>query len=599
MRQDLVNKYIQASEKFSLLEAKEDKRLLYLSVARFLSFTGGLALIWFVFSVSKIAAYLLIPALIILFFWLLKLYSDHTRKKEILGNLAKINRDEAGALSGDYSQFESGDAFINPDHNFSFDVDLFGKSSLFQYLNRTVTGHGREILAGWLSDPYKLSEQLTQRQEAVRELAGKERWRQDFLASGMKTPLEKSQIESLLEWMKKSNDDRTPVIRKVFIWIMSGLAVISFMLVIAGVLEYSVFLMIFLINLGWIAFSFKKTNSIHAVLSKKYIYLSSLNELIKVFHNEDFKSAVLSDIKQNITGSDVSAALAVKKLGRLIQYFDSRMNIVVSFFLNGLVLWDFHCIYRLEKWKSEYKDLFPQWLSMVGKADAFISLGNLAGNNPGFVYPVISVNSNMFSASGLGHPLIMEDVRVSNDFVLDKCGKLCILTGANMAGKSTFLRTIAVNYILAMAGAPVCASTMEFTPVRLFTSMRTTDSLSHNESYFYAELKRLRALKTLIGEDKDHFFILDEILKGTNSADKSLGSRLFLKKIINLGGTGLIATHDTSLGDIEKEFPDSVINMCFEIEIEGASIIFDYKLQKGITQKMNAALLMRQMGILD
>jgi len=248
MRQDLVNKYIQASEKFSLLEAREDKRLLYLSVARFLSFTGGLALIWFVFSVSKIAAYLLIPALIILFFWLLKLYSDHTRKKEILGNLAKINRDEAGALSGDYSQFESGDAFINPDHNFSFDVDLFGKSSLFQYLNRTVTGHGREILAGWLSDPYKLSEQLTQRQEAVRELAGKERWRQDFLASGMKTPLEKSQIESLLEWMKKSNDDRTPVIRKVFIWIMSGLAVISFMLVIAGVLEYSVFLMIFLIN---------------------------------------------------------------------------------------------------------------------------------------------------------------------------------------------------------------------------------------------------------------------------------------------------------------------------------------------------------------
>jgi len=599
MRPELVTKYIEAAEKFSLLEAKEDRHLLYLSVARFLSFTGGLVTIWFVFSISKIAAYLLIPALIIIFFWLLKLYSDHTRKKEILGNLAKINRDEAVALSGDYSHFESGDAYINADHSFSFDVDLFGKSSLFQFLNRTVTGHGREILAGWLSDPYMLSGQLTQRQEAIRELAGKERWRQDFLASGMKTPLEKNQIESLLEWMKKSTVESSQVIRKVFTWIMSGMAVLSFLLVISGVLDYSVFLMFFFINLGWIAISLKKTNSIHAILSRKYIYLSSLNELLKVFDNVNFESVILSDIKQNITGREVSAAFAVKKLGRLIQYFDSRMNLVVSFFLNGLILWDFHCIASLEKWKSEYKDLFPVWLSMVGKADALISLGNLAFNNPGFAYPVLSGNRLVFSASGLGHPLIMEDLRVCNDFTLENRGKVCILTGANMAGKSTFLRTIAVNYIMAMAGAPVCASRMEFAPVKLFTSMRTTDSLSHNESYFYAELKRLRALKTLIGEDKDHFFILDEILKGTNSADKSLGSKLFLKKIISLGGTGLIATHDTSLGDLEKEFPESVINMCFEIEIEGETINFDYKLQKGITQKMNAALLMKQMGILD
>jgi hypothetical protein len=599
VRTDSLNKYRKRAEEFSVLEAREDKHLLYLSVARFLSFTGGLIIIWFVYSVSRISAYPLIPSVIILFFWLLKLYSDHTHKKEFLGNLAKINRNEAEAISGDYSHFEPGDAYINTDHDFSFDVDVFGKSSLFQYINRTVTGYGRDILAGWLSDPFKMSAQLLPRQEAVMELAGKESWRQVFLASGMKTPLEKDQIEGLLEWMKESPDRKSPIVRKIFVSILSGLAVSSFLLVLSGFLHYSVFVLFFLLNLSWIAISLKKTNTVHAVLSKKYIYLSSLNELLKVFDKEHFESYVLNDIKLNISGSNVSAAVSVKRLGRLIQYFDSRMNIMVSLFLNGLILWDFQCIYRLEKWKMEYRYLFPVWLDMIGKADAYISLGNFAGNNPGFVYPVISGRSIVFSANGLGHPLIAEDKRICNDFILDCNGKVCILTGANMAGKSTFLRTIAVNYILAMTGAPVCASRLEFEPVKLYTSMRTTDSLSHNESYFYAELKRLKTLKAKIAVDEDIFFILDEILKGTNSADKSLGSKLFLKKLISMGGTGLVATHDTSVGEMEKEFPQSVMNMCFEIEIEGETIRFDYKLQKGITQKMNAALLMRQMGILD
>jgi DNA mismatch repair ATPase MutS len=166
-----------------------------------------------------------------------------------------------------------------------------------------------------------------------------------------------------------------------------------------------------------------------------------------------------------------------------------------------------------------------------------------------------------------------------------------------MAGKSTFLRTVAVNLILGMTGAPVCANELKFTPLKLFTSMRTTDSLSHNESYFYAELKRLKTLKTRLEEGEEILFILDEILKGTNSVDKSNGSRLFMKKIVELDGTGLIATHDTSLGEMENEFPGIIINKSFEIEIDGENISFDYKLQEGITKKMNAALLMKQMGI--
>jgi DNA mismatch repair ATPase MutS len=253
---------------------------------------------------------------------------------------------------------------------------------------------------------------------------------------------------------------------------------------------------------------------------------------------------------------------------------------------------------RLEEWKYEYREMFPLWLEMIGKVDAYISLGNYAFNNPDFVYPVISDN-NVFSAKMVGHPLIDENKRVCNDFSQKSRGAICIVSGANMAGKSTFLRTIAVNYILGMTGAPVCATEMNFIPMNLFTSMRTVDSLSSNESYFYAELKRLKTLKTKIEKQEQVFFILDEILKGTNSADKSLGSKLFMKKLIVLRATGLIATHDISLGDLENEYPESVFNMCFEVEIDGEQIRFDYKLNKGITLKMNAALLMKQMGILD
>jgi hypothetical protein len=592
-------KYLAEAERFRLLEAKEEKLLIKLSIARLFSFLCGIAVALFVFSESKPVGFMLIISVIILFLYLLKLYSEHSYRKEFFGNLAKINSDEGDAITGNYSHFEAGIQYTDTAHDFSYDIDLFGKSSVFQYLNRTVTGYGRDLLAGWLADPYILAPSLTPRQETINELARKVTWRHEFMASGMKTPLEKNHIAGLLNWMKESSSGRSNDITNILIWLLPVAATFSLLLVIAGVLHYSVFGLFFLGNLFWITARLKKTNRIHSNLSRKYLFLSSMNELLKVFEKENFESVLLKEIKQNISSSKVSATVSVRRLSRLIQSFDSRMNIMVSFFLNGLFLWDFHCIRKLEKWKTEYRELFPQWLEMLGKVDAYISFGNFAYNNPDFSYPVVSDNEIVFSASSLGHPLILEGKRVCNDFLLDKTGKVCIITGANMAGKSTFLRTVAVNYILAMAGAPVCAAKMEFIPLKLFTSMRTTDSLSENESYFYAELKRIRNLKIRFENREPLFFILDEILKGTNSADKSLGSKLFLRRLVELKGTGLIATHDTSIGDMEKDFPQSVFNMCFEIEIEGESIRFEYKLQKGITQKMNAALLMRQMGILD
>lgn len=598
-REKLKERYLGSATSYRTLEKKEEKILIILSFLRFITFFGGIILIWTGFLKNIASGIILIGLLTVLFLYLLKLFSIHSGRKEFLSNLVSINQNEANALSGDLSAFEAGSSYTDIRHDFSFDVDLFGASSLFQFINRTVTDYGRDILASWLSDPFTLSSELLPRQEAIRELASIDKWRQEFMAAGMKTPLEKSEISGLLKWMEERTVIKSSSFKRFLIFSLPTFATGSLLLGLTGIMTYSVFVIIFLTNLVYIAIGIKKTNAIHNTLSGKYIFLSSMNGLLKAFEKESFNSQRLNEIRMNISGKGASASVSVRKLGRLIQAFDSRMNMVTGFVLNGLLLWDYHCIYKLEKWKSEYKTLFPLWLEMIGQVDAYISLGNYAFNNTDFTYPVISDEPNVFSAKNLGHQLIDESKRICNDFTLERKGTVCIISGANMAGKSTFLRTVAVNYILGMIGAPVCATEMNFIPVKLFTSMRTTDSLSDNESYFYAELRRLNTLKSRIENGEPVFFILDEILKGTNSADKSTGSKLFLQRIVEYGGTGLIATHDTSLGNMESDHPGVIINKCFEIEINGENIRFDYKIQDGITQKMNAVFLMKQMGILE
>ena len=596
-REILKERYLQLAEKNSILCIKHRKILFTLSMLRLFVFTGGTGISIACFSLSTAAGIFAVVLSVIIFLFLLNRYEFHSERKEFFGNIEIINRNEIKALSGDLSPFNNGDRWINAFHDFSNDIDLFGHDSLFHFLNRTVTGHGRDILAQWLSAPYELSGLIKSRQETIAELSEKTELRQEFIAHGIGKSLEKKDIEGLLQWLNDNTGFFSSPLLNISIWLFPGLALTSLLLLIAGYLPYQVFTIFFLINLLLVFAKLRNTNKIHMQVSKKHAFLSSFNCLFSSIEKEHFKSDILCDFKNKISSGNLSAIIRIEKLSRIIQSFDSRLNFLVGFVLNGLVLWDFHCIRSLEKWKEESKKQFPEWLKRVGEIDAFISLANFAFNNPDYCYPEQSDHGIIFSASMLGHPLIRQEERVCNDLSIPGKGTVFIITGANMAGKSTFLRTVAVNFILAMIGAPVCAYKLEYTPLKLFTSMRTTDSLSHNESYFYAELKRLKILNTRLEDDEEIFFILDEILKGTNSVDKSNGSKLFIRKIVELGGTGLVATHDTSLGEIEKEFPGIIINKCFEIEIDGENITFDYKLKEGITQKINAAILMKQMGI--
>jgi len=289
----------------------------------------------------------------------------------------------------------------------------------------------------------------------------------------------------------------------------------------------------------------------------------------------------------------------IKHLEKIISAFDNRNNLLIGVVLNVTLLWDVMCSYRIILWHNRNRHYFDKWMNAIALVDAACSLANFAYNNNGFCFPTI-IEEDGFSlqATQMGHPLIHPKKRVDNDFSFGN-NKILIVTGANMAGKSTFLRTIGVNMVLGMCGAPVCAQNMCFKPVELFSNMRTSDSLFDDESYFFAELKRIKAILDEVDKGRELLIILDEILKGTNSVDKLAGSQKLIKRLIKSKVPSIIATHDLKLTELEADYPDDVQNMCFEIVIENNEMKFDYLLRNGATTIMNASFLMKKMGIIN
>lgn len=594
---NLKDTYTKNADRYAGLYRKESKRLFSLSMMRLAVFIGGIALAIVLWRFSIFIAVLTLLAAIIAFAFLLRAYGRHSFRRSFFDKMKEINDDELSSLDNDHSCFEPGKEFIDPQHDFSHDIDLFGDDSVYQYLNRTCTGRGSSLLAQWLSAPDRLVAGMHERQEAVKELSALVEWRQEFNAYGKMNYPSSEEINELMEWLETPPQYRQNRFYGFLRVLMPLLAVALLALAIAGVLPYSLFILIFLINLGIISVNLKKLNVIHGSVSRKHEMLKTLMHLVRHFEDRDFNSPYINSLRKDPGKGNRTASGAILKLSKIIQAFDSRLNMLMAALLNGVLLWDIQCVYSLDKWKKDASSLLPEWFENLGHCDALCSLANYAANNRDYSYPVISEKATYLSAVQMGHPLIDRKERVNNDFTIEARGDINIITGANMAGKSTFLRTVAVNLALAMTGAPVCAREFVYTPAVLFSSMRTTDSLSDNESYFYAELKRLSVLKDRLREGENIFFLLDEILKGTNSRDKSEGSALFIKKIIEYGATGVIATHDVLLGKLEDNYP-VIRNKCFEVEIEGDELIFDYILREGMTTRMNAALLMKKMGII-
>lgn len=597
-REDIRINYENLRDQYGLLLAREKRRLSVISWMRLVLFIAGVVISGILFTTGAVAGTSGVVITLILFLVLVRKFSMSAERIRLFENLVRINVNELKAIDGDYSDFDGGSEYRDRSHDYSEDIDLFGDNSLFSYLNRTVTGHGSSMLATWLKGEGPGDEDLVARQEAVRELSLMPGWRQDFMAAGPGGKSDISGMEALFRWLDEPQDARRMTLLKSLSAACPVTAVIALVMSVASLIPVNAFIMVFLVNLIVEGVYLKRINAIHSSVTGRHGYLSLVMELINTFETMEFSSSLLQSVRKSLCSGNRSAAGSIREFNAIVKSFDTRLNMFAGILLNGLFLWDIRCVVRLNRWREEVKNDLPSWIDQIGRVDGLISLANHAYNNPGYTYPVISDSGPVFMAESLGHPLLSERRRITNDILVDK-GQIVIITGANMAGKSTFLRSVAVNIVLARTGAPVCAAEMTARPFTLFTSMRTTDSLSHNESYFYAELQRLRVLKDRLEAGEEIFFVLDEILKGTNSNDKSLGSRLFLRKLKGLGASGLIATHDTSLGDMEKEFPDTVVNRCFEIDIDGEEIFFDYRLRDGVTHRMNAALLMKQMGIAD
>lgn len=519
------------------------------------------------------------------------------RRMAIVEHLLRINREEEFAMEWNYSNFQDGDEFVNKGHHFSYDLDLFGKGSLFQYINRTSTIPGKDRLAVLLSYVEKSKLEIVGRQEAIAELAPLFEWRQDFRVLGLMAEEHPEDISGLKEWVNTLPDFKSPFFR-VLIIAVPIITLIVFILSVLGVISFWLFLAYLCIPLMLAGIKHRRVNVKHNLLSRKYTVLKKFSALFRLIEKEQFTSERMQRIREELIPDGLNASEAIRKLARISNAFDTRLNLLAGFLMNVLLLWDIRQSVRLEAWQKKYRERLPEWFRVMGETDAYISLAGYSYNNPDFIFPEISETDELLlEAQMMGHPLIHSRKRVCNNYHVTGWKNFTILTGANMAGKSTFLRTVGINILLASCGAPVCAKKFVITPVELLTSIHTFDSLANNESYFYAELKRLKMLIDMLEEGKKIFIILDEILKGTNSRDKQSGSKALVKQLISLEAAGIIATHDLSLGELEKYFPLNIQNRCFEVNINKDQLSYDYTLTEGIAQNMNATILMERMGI--
>jgi len=565
---------------------------------RLIVFLGGLVSIYF-FAAAKNPGWVLFTAVltVILFLFLLRWFSVLRQRSDYFTTRVSILTRELSALTGDYSGFDGAADLRAEAHEYAEDIDLFGDESVFQLLNRTSTVGGREQLCDWCLKPEINAENLRLRQEAVAELKEMPEFRVLMETFGSIAAMKHSDLKKLTDWIQLP-----PLFQKRFFKILpviiSLLSLTGIALIISGIISFTWFLLYLALGPWMITgFYLRKINHRHNYLSRSADLFSRYAKLFELLDETEMKNEYLRKLKTR-AGEKKRATEAVRKLGRITASLDTRLNMLMGFILNGLFLWDIIQLVRLEHWQKLYGQDIRQWFDTVAEFDALCSLSGFAYNFDDFVFPQLGDDTeDGLKIVDAGHPLIPAKERVGNDFSLNDSGQFVIITGANMAGKSTFLRTVAVNMMLAMAGTVVCAEKMVFMPVQLITSLRTTDNLVRNESYFFAELKRLKWIIDRLNSGEKLFIILDEILKGTNSKDKQQGSKALIEQFVRLNATGIIATHDIILGTLAKSYPDKVMNRCFEVSLKKNTLVFDYKLREGISQNMNATFLMKQMGI--
>jgi DNA mismatch repair ATPase MutS len=597
---DLLSQYNQLidSHKKELLVLSKKRK--YLPLLRFILFAASIFLVYSFFAGAqmlwKIDAAVIFFATFLFLGWL---DARLNRKIQHCNYLIDINQKEIYSLNNDHSNFDPGTEFVDHDHPYTSDLDIFGVNSLFQRINRTATIFGKNRLAEYFKNAYRFKDEIVQRQAAISELSEDVTFRQQTQLIFYGQKIDEGDRNEWNHWLQSNAILKHPFLLNFLIIVLPVITISSIILSSLHIIVYQipailVLLQFFLVTIyGWL------TRKVHTDITAKFSIIGKYAQFLELIENKNFSSPFLKDIRTRLSNNDSkSPSKVIKSLANLMNMMDTNLNLLASAVLNGLFMFNLHLLLAVEKWKTEHRDLIPQWFDVIAELDALSSLANFAYNDPDYSYPKPVFDEFVLKAENIGHPLIPRQSCITNNINIQGWNQFCIITGANMSGKSTFLRTIGSNFILALMGAPVFAEQFLFYPIEIHSSIRTSDSLAKNESYFYAELKRL---KEIIGElEKGHqkLILLDEILKGTNSKDKQTGSIAIMHQLLRYKLAGMFATHDLALGELKNYYPASISNLCFEIEIVDDKMKIDYKLRDGICKNLNATFLMKNMGIL-
>jgi hypothetical protein len=588
--------YQQRIDSISQTLARLNKRKIYHGWLRLLIVCAGAGALYFTAPNPLWVNVLLVACTGLVFLIILK--KDLSNRDSISHHehLLEINKQEVLYQNHQFAHQKDGSAFFEDESSYAGDLDIFGRSSVYQYINRTCSQQGNQLLAYWLLNAADAQEILA-RQNAVKELSQQTIWRQELYAHSNTSVISVAGQETIETWLKKSNTFSQSKSWQFIRYIIPALSVTSLVCYVFDLLNTPQFLLLLLFFSIIASAISRKVNPFYRSLSKITAETNTLFNIIACIENSSFQDPLLNSLKKHFQSETKKASEQVAKLNRILNRFDYRLNPIVFIPLNILLLWDLQQILQLEKWKHTNDQELSHWFDAMARFEALSSLGTLAFNHPDWCFPVLNTEQPEFTAVQLGHPLIKPEKSVLNDFSTIGPGKINIVTGSNMAGKSTFLRSVGVNMILAVMGAPVCATKMTVSPLKVMTSMRIKDNLEENTSTFYAELKKLKTIIDAVNCRQPVFILLDEILRGTNSLDRHTGSRALIRQLLHHDATGIVATHDLELAGMKQEFPEGIHNYYFDAALDGEELYFDYTLKHGVCQNLNASILMKKIGI--
>jgi hypothetical protein len=582
--------YEQISKEYSSRIVDLKKRIAFFGWGRLVLFVLAVAGIWYFSDQGNVVLGIGIVSFAS-FLIVVRRHVDLKNEKDKASRIKKYADFEISFLHRKTKGYDTGAEFIDPSHPYTSDLDIFGSSSIFEYLNRTKSSRAKGILADLLKKSETDSETILGKRELIKEFGDKPEFIFSYLAGSERSEEEKA---------SGSNSPAAKSIKPYPKWALILLTIVLpaimlslTLLFILDLIEWSIYFQLILLSAIPVMVFLKKNMNDFTTYEERLKTAATYSNSLALLRGHHPNSESLKDLFEKAELAKSEGAIeSLKKINGAV---DSRNNIFVGIILNLLLLWDFQCHRRLANWDKEWSERFDGWVDLAHQMEALFSFSIYIHNHPDFSYPEISSNEE-FVLSGANH-ILLSTQGIPNDFEISDDRKFIIVTGANMAGKSTFLRTVGTNLLLAMNGLPVPAQLMRFRPTRIFTSMVTADNLGEGESYFFSELKRLKELTTILENEESLFVILDEILKGTNSVDKAEGSRLFMEKLLDLPARGLIATHDLSLCEMQNDHPLAIKNYSFEVEFRNDDLHFDYKLREGVCQNMNARFLLERMGL--